>query len=104
MLRAMKNETLKQMKRFLDARDLLVGAHEQYQGALGAIKGALDYADHAMAECSDPEAVQQIASLRKLLAEMPRVAFETLDAIAETMEALSVEVSADEEHVAAGVS
>jgi Mg2+ and Co2+ transporter CorA len=100
----MKPETVKQMKRFVDARDLLYSAHDQYETTLGAIKGALDYAERAMGDCSDEEALRQIASMRKLVADLPRAALDTLDAIAETMGALAVEVSADEEHVAAGVS
>lgn len=100
----MKPSSVKQMKRFLDARDLLHSVHEQYETTLGAITGALDYAERAMGDCCDEEAVRQIASMRKLVADLPRAALDTLDAIAETMEALAVEVSASEEHVAAGVS
>jgi len=100
----MKPDSLKQMKQFLDARDLLFSAHEQYETTLGSIRGALDYAERAMGDCSDEEAVRQIASMRKLVAELPRAALDALDAIAETMEALAAEVSADEEHLPAGVA
>jgi len=92
----MKPHAVKQMKRFLDARDLLLSAHEQYGTTIGAIKGALEYAEMAMGDISDEEAVRQIASLKKLVAELPRAAFDTLDAIAETMGALAAEVAADE--------
>ncbi len=100
----MKPESVKQMKRFLDARDLLHSAREQYETSIAALKGALDYADAAMAECCDEEAARQIVAMRACVAGMPRSALDTIDAIAETMEALSHEVTASEEHLPAGVS
>jgi hypothetical protein len=100
----MNAESAKQIKRFLDARDLLHGAREQYEIALSALRISLNYADAAMTDYRDDEATRQIASMRELLAGPLLISLDTIDVIAETMVALSAEVSVNEEHVPAGVS
>jgi hypothetical protein len=100
----MKADSAKQIKRFLDARDLLHSAREQYEIALGALRISLNYADAVMIDLRDKEATRQIVSMRELLAGPPLISLDTITAIAETMVALSAEVSVNEEHVPAGVS
>jgi len=100
----MKPESVKQMKRFLDARDLLHSARAQYETSVGALQRALDFASASMAEGYDEEAARQIVVTRALVEGLPRAAFDTIDEIADTMAALAGEVTADEEHLPAGVS
>lgn len=100
----MKPQSVKQLKQLLDARDLLRSAHEQYETSIGTLKGALDFADSAMVEHRDEEVAQQIKAMRELVASLPRAPFETIEVIAGTLEAMAHEVTADEEHLPAGVS
>ena len=100
----MKPESAKQMKKFLDARDLLHNAKEQYETSIAALKSALVCADLAMSECRDEEATRLIAVMRDVVAGLPHAALDSIDVIAETLEALANEVTANEEHLPAGVS
>jgi len=100
----MKPESVKQMKKFLDARDLLLNARDQYETSISALKSALVCADLAMTEYRDDEATRQIVVMREVVAGLPRTALDSIDAIAETLEALATEVTAHEEHLPAGVS
>lgn len=103
----MKPDSIQQMKRYLEARDLLYGAVKQYVTSLGTLKRALDYVDVAMVLCRDNENEHQICRLRELVEGLSHTSVGTVEAfrtLTETLEVLANEVTVREEHVPAGVS
>lgn len=100
----MNEESAKQVKKYIDARDALRDAKEHYEQVKANILGALKLAEDSMADMYDEDALRQIEVMRGLVRSLPVVAFDGLETIAETLEALANEVTAEEEHVPAGVS
>lgn len=102
----MKPESAQQIKQLEAARNLLRSAFAQYTTAVHGLGEALAHTAAALAT-SDEEAHDQILELgafvRRLSGESLE-AHEAFDALAETLEALTIEVTTREEHIPAGVS
>lgn len=104
---SMKPESVQQMKRLMDARDLLRSAVAQYTTTIDSLRDALEHAQAALPVPVDEEATGQIMALRELVARLSHESLETREActgLAETLEVLASEVTAHEEHIPAGVS
>jgi hypothetical protein len=103
----MKPDSIQQMTRLMDARNLLRAAIVQYTTSINTLRGALEHTEAALTAPADEEAAGQILELRAFIA---RVSHESLgvcgacSALAETLEVLASEVTVREEHVPAGVS
>jgi len=103
----MKPESVNQMKRLTDARDLLRNAGVQCSVTIDSLKKALEHAQAALTSTADEEATAQILTLREFIAQLSHGVIETRQAcqnLAETLEVLASEVTAREEHIPAGVS
>jgi hypothetical protein len=104
---SMKPESIQQMKRLMDARDLLRSAIAQYTTSINTLKGALEHTEAALTAPPDEEAAGQITALREFVTRLSHEslgACETCSALAEILEVLASEVTVREEHVPAGVS
>ena len=102
---SMKPESVQQMKRLMNARDLLRNAVAQCTTMIDSLRGALEHAQAALP--ADEDAVGQITALRELVARLSHETLGTCEAcksLAEMLEVLASEVTAHEEHIPAGVS
>jgi len=103
----MKPTSIQQMKRLMDARDLLRSAVAQCTTSIDSLRNALEHAQAALPAPVDEEAVGQITALGELLARLSHESLETCEAcrgLAETLEVLTHEVTVHEEHIPARVS
>lgn len=103
----MNPESVQQIKRLLDARDLLRNAAAQYTTTIHNLQGALEHTEAALTAPADEEATRQIDVLRESVEHLSREALGTCEAcrvLAEILEVLVSEVTVHEEHIPAGVS
>lgn len=104
---SMKPESVQQMKRLMDTRDLLSRALAQYTASINTLKGVLEHTAATLTAHANEETPGQISALREFVA---RLSHESLgmcaacSALTETLEVLAREVTVHEEHVPAGVS
>ena len=103
----MKPESAQQVKRLLDARDLLRSASTQCTTMINSLRAALEHTQAALTVPLDEETAGQVAALRKFINQLSREAlgtYETCRGLSETLEVLASEVTVLEEHTPAGVS
>lgn len=103
----MKLESIQQMKRLMDARDLLDSVVAQCTTMINSLRRALDHTETALTVPTDKEAIGQLAALHNFAVRLSHEVLGTCEAcrsLAETLEVLASEVTVHEEHIPAGVS